>query len=109
MARHATRPVRIAPPLRPPKPTFGPTRRAVLAIWEDADEWSCTYCDSPAGPMVVLEMDHVTPLSLGGVHDFHNLSPACRECNRRKGDLSVGAWGALLAAEMGAECCVPAP
>ena len=42
----------------------------------------CAYCNRT---MERLEMDHVIPLSKGGVHTASNIVPACRKCNARKG------------------------
>ena len=54
----------------------------------------CFYCerpmtfhrchrDDPAGHRVTL--DHLTPLSQGGEHGFHNEVAACSRCNQRRG------------------------
>ncbi|MEU1074338.1 MULTISPECIES: HNH endonuclease signature motif containing protein [unclassified Streptomyces] len=71
---------------------FGPTRRDALRRWEEADAWSCTYCHAGFGPDVAAEVDHVHPLAKGGRDDWDNLTPACSECNRSKGDRDVAAW-----------------
>ncbi|MFC3859291.1 HNH endonuclease [Deinococcus antarcticus] len=34
-------------------------------------------------------VDHVVPLSNGGLHVLENLVIACQPCNRAKGDLSL--------------------
>lgn len=39
----------------------------------------CAYCDQPA-----TEMDHVIPLSKGGLHEIMNVVPACTACNSSK-------------------------
>jgi 5-methylcytosine-specific restriction endonuclease McrA len=39
----------------------------------------CSYCGGPGG-----EVDHVDPVSAGGVSDWTNLTGACRSCNARK-------------------------
>lgn len=38
-----------------------------------------------SAPTVVLEVDHVTPISAGGTNDVLNLVTACFDCNRGKG------------------------
>ena len=43
----------------------------------------CAYCHRQ---MTRLEMDHVIPLSLGGMHTAENVVPACRTCNASKGN-----------------------
>lgn len=41
---------------------------------------ACAYCrTSPAS-----EIDHIMPLSKGGLHAIENLAPACAHCNRSK-------------------------
>ncbi|MFF3312517.1 HNH endonuclease [Streptomyces sp. NPDC002952] len=82
----------ITPSLRPPEPPYGPSRRDTLRRWEDADVWSCAYCDSAFGQMVVAEVDHIHPLAKGGRHEAHNLAPACALCNRIKGDTDISTW-----------------
>ena len=42
----------------------------------------CAYCLSS----VVLEMEHIDPVSRGGAHLMSNLVPACGPCNRSKGN-----------------------
>ncbi|MFB7919362.1 HNH endonuclease [Streptomyces sp. NPDC056061] len=91
-ARHVARPRPILPPMRPPEPPSGPSRRDVLRRWEELEWWSCVYCDASLGGMVVAEVDHVNPLAKGGAHEWPNLAPACRECNRAKGDADVTVW-----------------
>jgi 5-methylcytosine-specific restriction endonuclease McrA len=41
----------------------------------------CAYCGQPAA-----QVDHVHPLSKGGLHCVENLAPACASCNRAKRD-----------------------
>jgi 5-methylcytosine-specific restriction endonuclease McrA len=41
---------------------------------------SCAYC----GKKEKLEIDHLVPVSRGGVHALRNLVPACAHCNRTK-------------------------
>lgn len=52
--------------------------------WRDIKEkcgHRCVYC----GQRTILTMDHVIPLSKGGLHEPANILPACRACNSRKG------------------------
>lgn len=88
------------PPLRPPDPPHGPSHSETWHLWEELDLWSCTYCDAPFGEMVVGEVDHIVPVTHGGPHELHNLTPACRECNRRKSDRPVRVWLTELAGQM---------
>lgn len=64
-----------------------------MRAWEEADTWSCAYCDVPFGPRAVCEVDHVVPLARGGPHDLHNLAPACSRCNLTKSDALPDDWG----------------
>ena len=86
-------------PLRPPEPPNGPSRLEVWRTWEELDWFSCTYCDAALGEMVVGEVDHVIPVSRGGTHSLHNLTPACAECNRGKSDRSAQYWISVLAGQ----------
>lgn len=47
------------------------------------DNHTCRYCGGTA-PNVVLTVDHVTPVALGGSDDPSNLVAACRDCNAGK-------------------------
>jgi hypothetical protein len=48
------------------------------------DNFTCRYCGRRT-PEVVLEIDHVIPVSEGGSDDMENLVTSCWECNRGKG------------------------
>src|SRR5690606_686961 len=97
--RSVARPMRVTPLLRPPEPPLSPSRRDVRRRGEEAEEWSCAYCDSSFGQMAVAEVDHIRPLANGGVHEWRNLAPACSECNRSKGPCDVTSWLAEIAGE----------
>jgi hypothetical protein len=47
----------------------------------------CQYCGSAGG-----EVDHIVPLSRGGLHHPSNFAPCCRSCNASKGNKLVGEW-----------------
>lgn len=49
------------------------------------DDFRCQYCGAVA-PDVILEVDHIKPVSKGGTNDILNLVTACRDCNRGKRD-----------------------
>jgi len=49
------------------------------------DKFTCQYCGRSA-PDVVLEVDHIRPVSKGGTNDIMNLVTSCMECNRGKSD-----------------------
>ena len=47
------------------------------------DSFACIYCGRKA-PEVILEIDHVIPVSENGSNDLLNLVTSCFECNRGK-------------------------
>lgn len=48
------------------------------------DNFTCQYCGRMA-PDVILEVDHINPVSNGGDNDILNLTTSCFDCNRGKG------------------------
>ena len=56
-------------------------RQAVL----ERDHYTCQYCGC-SGTEATLEIDHIVPVSKGGVSDMNNLVTACFDCNRAKHD-----------------------
>lgn len=53
------------------------------------DNFTCQYCGTRP-PDVVLELDHIHPVSLGGDSDEMNLITSCDVCNRGKGAKVLG-------------------
>lgn len=49
------------------------------------DNFTCQYCGKKA-PDVVLNVDHIEPVSKGGTNDIMNLITSCFECNNGKRD-----------------------
>lgn len=49
------------------------------------DSFTCQYCGKSA-PDIVLEVDHIIPVSKDGTNDISNLVTSCFDCNRGKGD-----------------------
>lgn len=47
------------------------------------DSFRCQYCGK-SSPDVVLEVDHIQPVSKGGTNDMLNLVTSCWECNSGK-------------------------
>ncbi|BAS54253.1 restriction endonuclease [Leptolyngbya boryana NIES-2135] len=60
--------------------------RELAAIWG----CECVYCGSEA-----TSRDHLTPQSLGGVHDLSNLAPCCKSCNSKKGAKTIEDFAGL--------------
>jgi len=49
-----------------------------------AFDHTCLWCGAKE-PEIVLSMDHIVPLSMGGRHSAENIQPLCVSCNSRKG------------------------
>lgn len=49
------------------------------------DNFQCRLCGRSKRDGVILEVDHIIPVSKGGTSVFENLQTLCRECNRGKG------------------------
>lgn len=49
------------------------------------DSFSCQYCGRSA-PEVMLEVDHINPVSKDGDNEITNLITSCFDCNRGKSD-----------------------
>lgn len=52
------------------------------------DKFTCQYCGSKS-PDVVLEVDHINPVSKGGKDVILNLITSCFDCNRGKKDIKL--------------------
>ena len=52
------------------------------------DNFRCQYCGRTSDE-TVLEVDHITPRSVGGTDDLNNLITSCRECNRGKSNIEI--------------------
>lgn len=59
------------------------------------DRFTCQYCGR-FPPNVVLEVDHVLPVSLNGGNNVENLVTACLACNRGKGSEAETETGAVI-------------
>lgn len=54
------------------------------------DGFTCQYCGAkPGSEDVILQVDHIVPVSKGGNNDIENLITACRKCNAGKTDRSL--------------------
>lgn len=54
------------------------------------DNHTCRYCGAHA-PDVVLHVDHVIPVALGGTDEPSNLVAACKDCNLGKASVPADA------------------
>ena len=52
------------------------------------DSFKCQYCGATA-PDVVLQVDHIKPVSKGGDNEVVNLLTACQGCNSGKSDTEL--------------------
>ena len=52
------------------------------------DSFTCQYCGSKS-PEVVLEVDHIKPISKGGDNSLLNLVTSCFDCNRGKSNIEL--------------------
>ena len=61
------------------------------------DKWTCQLCKRKTPRKLrgsyedaAPELDHITPLSLGGAHSYTNTQCACRRCNGLKSNKQMG-------------------
>ena len=59
------------------------------------DSFKCHYCGATA-PDVLLQIDHIEPVSKGGDNDIMNLITACATCNAGKSDKTLDDKSALI-------------
>lgn len=52
------------------------------------DRFTCQYCGKQS-PDVVLHVDHIKPVSLGGKNTITNLITACQDCNLGKSNIQL--------------------
>lgn len=52
------------------------------------DSFKCQYCGATS-PDILLQIDHIHPVSKGGVNDVTNLITACQPCNSGKSDKTL--------------------
>lgn len=58
------------------------------------DKFICQYCGRHS-PNIILEIDHIEPVSKGGTNDIFNLITSCKECNRGKTNIQLDDESAL--------------
>jgi len=52
------------------------------------DHFTCQYCGN-VPPTVILEVDHINPVSNGGDNNIDNLATSCFDCNRGKTNIPL--------------------
>ncbi len=73
--------IRLVHYVRLPHRRVPPTRSAIML----RDAFTCQYCGEKPGH-THLTVDHMTPRSRGGEHNWADLVTACKRCNQRKGN-----------------------
>lgn len=58
------------------------------------DSFKCQYCGR-SSPEVLLQVDHIHPVSKGGAADILNLITSCADCNAGKSDRELSDQSAL--------------
>ena len=58
------------------------------------DKFTCQYCGRSA-PDIILEVDHIQPVSKGGKNEIMNLVTSCRDCNRGKSNKELSDTSAV--------------
>jgi hypothetical protein len=65
--------------------------KSLYEIVRQRAQFQCEYCHYPellsSAP---LSIDHIQPQSLGGSDDLSNLALACRRCNERRYNFTIG-------------------
>lgn len=67
-------------------PLTSADRAALCLLWSA----TCAYCGRKGS---TYQIDHLTPVCLGGATRLDNLCYACRRCNLWKGQLTAEKWG----------------
>src|SRR6476469_8331896 len=52
------------------------------------DKFTCQYCGRKS-PDIVLQIDHISPVSKGGTNDLLNLITSCIDCNLGKSNRTL--------------------
>jgi 5-methylcytosine-specific restriction endonuclease McrA len=48
--------------------------------------YCCAECGKKSATKALFQIDHIVPMSKGGLSVIHNLQLLCRVCNLKKGD-----------------------
>lgn len=57
-----------------------------LKAMNNNGEYCCAICDKKSEIKALFQIDHIVPMSKGGLSSFENLQLLCRFCNLKKGD-----------------------
>lgn len=72
------------------------TRKNIL----DRDHSMCAYCGCSLS-LNTMTIDHVYPVSKGGLNDWANVRAACTDCNSKKGNQTLSELGWKLRRRVG--------
>jgi 5-methylcytosine-specific restriction endonuclease McrA len=61
-----------------------------LRLWTEAQDKVCAYCEICCQDS--FHIDHIYPLSRGGLHELQNLAISCPSCNSSKGNKTIEEW-----------------
>lgn len=88
-AKTRARHIRLRSPLpdQYPSPLQQPTPSQLLTRWHQFNH-RCAYCNASGE----LELEHVVPISKGGLHHISNIVPACHSCNSSKRAQDAHQW-----------------
>lgn len=70
------------------KPKREPISKKIRFEVFKRDNFTCQYCGKTP-PNVMLEIDHIKPISKGGSNNINNLVTSCFDCNRGKSNHSL--------------------
>ena len=58
---------------------------ALRSAVKKREGYRCVICGRSEADGVTLEIDHILPVSKGGLTEMSNLRTLCKQCNRGKG------------------------
>jgi 5-methylcytosine-specific restriction endonuclease McrA len=59
------------------------------------DDYACAYCDRSLS-IHSITIDHVKPVSMGGLNEWRNVVASCKTCNNKKGNRTPALAGMKL-------------
>jgi cytochrome c553 len=77
----------------PPAPRKPVSKSVRFEVFK-RDSFKCQYCGASA-PDILLQIDHIKPVSQGGTNDILNLLTACANCNSGKSNKALDDSSAL--------------
>lgn len=71
----------------PCKPLSRKSHQQLAALWfAERQHYICAWCSGDMNDIKDTQLDHIIPLSKGGVDNFTNLQAVHKICNLLKGD-----------------------